>query len=429
MLDRIANNLPKSPGNRMLAGLVAAVFGFLFCMAGAFAAIGPRPPEPTPLPPPGLVLLATSTPTASNTPSETPTNTPTDQPSATPTLTPSATSTGTLPPTETFSPTPTSTRTPTRTPTPTRTATATRTPTQTPTPAPALSNPQAIAIYNQTGNLWVANRGNNTVTEVDGSDVTRILAVIPNVPSPNGIAIWQAGGLAYVTNRNQGSLTEIDILNKRLLRTIALNSTKDLPWGVAVDEASGDVFVADYGTNNIACYSRAAGQVFATTSVQLPTHIIYSAFDGSIWGLSRAGSVFKLFCQDSTGYTGFDDASLFDLARSFDGAYGYVTATDSKRVYTRPGRYVVLPNAPYGLAFLGSCVAAVVPAEDRLYLINTTGTSVIGTVPLGKQSLPEGGQGIAFGHLNDTVYVTNYAANSITAVQHPCPVIIFQGGG
>jgi len=269
--------------------------------------------------------------------------------------------------------------------------------------------------------LWVTNRGNNSITEVDANDVTRVLTTIPNIPDPNGIAIWQAGGLAYATNRNQGSVTEIDIINKRFLRTISLNSTKDLPWGVAVDETTGDVFVANYGTNIVACYNRSVGQIFTSTSMQGPTHLHYSVFDESVYAVARGGDVVRVLCHDSTGNITFGDPSLFDLAKSFDGTYTYVSATDTKRVYTRPGRYVVLPNAPNGLAYLGSCVGAVVPAEDKLYIIDSPGVRVLSTIPVGKQTLPEGGQGIAYGHLSDTVYVTNYGANSITAFLHPCP--------
>jgi DNA-binding beta-propeller fold protein YncE len=421
MLEQITNSLPKAPGNRTLLGLAAALFGCLCCMTGAAALVGSPPPPGAAVPTTttAVVLAATATPT----PTDSPTETPTDEPSETPTLTPSATSTGTRPPTQTFSPTPANTRTstPTHTPTVTRTPTATPTATLTPTPRPALSNPQNIVIYNKTGSLWVTNRGNNTVTEVDSNDVTRVLTTLTAIPDPNGIAIWQAGGLAYVTNRNQGSVTEIDIINKRVLRTIPLNSTKDLPWGVAVDETTGDVFVANYGTNGVACYNRSSGKLFAFTTIQLPTHLLYSVTDEGVSVVARSGDVRRVYCQDNAGNIAFEDPSLFDLAKSFDGTYTYVTATDTRRIYTRPGRYVVLPNAPYGLAYLGSCVGAVVPAENKLYIIDNAGFRVLSTIPVGKQTLPEGGQGIAYGHLNDTVYVTNYGANSITAILHPCP--------
>jgi DNA-binding beta-propeller fold protein YncE len=418
MQNRITDSLPKPPGNRALVVLVVALFACLAFMAVAAAIVGPRPAEPIVPTPTAVVPTATDTPT--------PTETPTEVPSETPTPTASATSTGTTRPTETFSPTPTKTRTPTqtRTPTVTRTPTSTSTATSTPTPRPPFSNPQNIAIFNKTGSLWVTNRGNNTVTEVDGNDVTHVLTTIPRIPDPNGIAIWQAAGLAYVTNRNQGSVTEIDLNNKRVVRTIALNSTKDLPWGVAVDEATGDVLVANYGTNNVACVYRALGKLFAYTTLQLPAHLLYTVFDKSIYVVARSSGVERLYCQDSTGLTGFDDPSLFDLARSFDGVYIYVSATDTKRVYTVPGHYVVLPNAPYGLAYLGSCLGAVVPVEDKLYIIDYYGVNVLSTIPVGKQTVPEGGQGIAYSPSNDTVYVTNYGANSITAFPHPCPVIV-----
>jgi len=44
------------------------------------------------------------------------------------------------------------------------------------------------------------------------------------------------------------------------------------------------------------------------------------------------------------------------------------------------------------------------------------------TVALNRQTVGEGGQGIAYFAPADTVYVANYSADSLTAVKNPCPV-------
>ncbi len=96
-------------------------------------------PTVTPIltPTPTITPSPTVTPTPTQTPTPTPTSTPT--PTVTPTATPTMTLTPTSTPTPTVTPTPTSTPTPTMTPTPTATATPTPTtgaaPTMTPTPA------------------------------------------------------------------------------------------------------------------------------------------------------------------------------------------------------------------------------------------------------------------------------------------------------
>jgi hypothetical protein len=122
-----------------------------------------------------------------------------------------------------------------------------------------------------------------------------------------------------------------------------------------------------------------------------------------------------------------NDNSLFDLALSADvnvpgGPYIYTSVTDSHGVYLRGGganAFRGLSNAPYGIEYLGGRVGAVVPAEDRLYVMDSM---LNGYTPfaVGHQTVGEGGQGIAYSAFRDTVYVANYADNSLTAIAHPC---------
>jgi DNA-binding beta-propeller fold protein YncE len=282
-----------------------------------------------------------------------------------------------------------------------------------------------VAIFNKTGNLWVTNRGNQSVVEVDGNDVGHVLLMLQNIPDPNGIAIWQAGGLAYVSNRNQGTLSEIDLIGRRVRRTIALASPGSLPWGVAVDEGSGNVYVANYSSGSVACVQRSSGLVFEAAPLPLAAHLSYNAGAAAVFAVGRQGTVLRVSCGDSSPAALFSDNSLFDVAVSSSapaGTYTYASATDSHGLYIKGSdvnRFLALPNAPYGIEYLGRCVGAVVPAEDRLYVADTLLKGYT-TLAVGHQTVGEGGQGIAYAEFRDTVYVTNYADNSLTAIAHPC---------
>lgn len=419
MFDQINNALPRSPNARMLGGLVGAIFVCLCCMLGSFLALGPQP-SPT-VAPASVTQVAAAADTATPEPTGTPVPTETSTPTNTPT--------GTLQPTPTFTPTPTNTPTATTTGTatstrtPTRTPTSTRTPTNTATATPYLRTPQNLAVFAKTGNVWVTNRMDNSVAEVDGSNVARVLTRIADISSPNGIAIWQAAGLAYVSNREQATVTEIDLTAKRVRQVYNVGAQ---PWGVAVDENSGTVFVANFGSNLYSCIRTASGEVLTIPGIfNQPAHVHYNAQTDSVYGISRDGQIARLYCADSGGVTKIADPAMFDLTMSDNGAYGYASGLDSKRVYgfgRLLGRSIALKNAPYGLEYMGRCVGTVVPAEDRLYAIDNTLAQIQRTFTVGKQSVGEGGQGIAYFAPADTVYVANYAANTLTAIKGPCPV-------
>lgn len=466
-MSSVMSSLPKTPGMGVWLALAAAVFGCLILMAASYIILQPpvavtipagkasatlaagsilsptpieTPPattEPAPSPassptekptaPAGSTAMVapSDTPTKFPTPtsSQTSTSTATSSPSVT--FTPSATATPTATDTSTATSTPTATGTATLTPSPTATDTATPTITPTAKPQPILSNPQNLAIFQKTGNLWVTNRGNNSVVEVDGTNVGRVLSMFQNIPDPNGIAIWQSGGLAYVSNRNQGTITELDLINRRVVRTITVGQPGSLPWGMAVDNATGDVYVAIFAGAQFACIQRSSGQVVGAAGPAQAAHIIYDAATRSVLAVDRLGSVLRLSCRGSSIFAQISDGSLFDLAFAATAPGGpslYVTATDSKGVYVRGGssRYLALPNAPYGIETMGSCVGAVVPAEDMLYVMDSQLNSYYATRSVGHQSVGDGGQGIAYSAPRDTVYVTNFADNSITAIANPC---------
>lgn len=426
MRSSIVDLLPKSPNQRIMLGMAAALFGCLCCMMGSFLALGPQP-SPTVAPASVTQIAAagdTSTPVPTPTNTGTSAPTPTNTPTGTPTVT--VTPTGTQQPTATFTSSPTPTNTPTSTPTPTPTNTPTITPTnRPPTVVPALRGPQNLAVYAKTGNVWVTNRGDDSIVEVDGNNVTRVLSRIGNVPGPNGIAIHQAGGFAYVTNRDQATVTEIDLNLKQVRQTFAVGT---LPWGVAVDEAHGDVYVANFGSSNFMCIRPSSRQVLAIAGkFTQPAHVAYNTPTDAVYGISRDGQLSRLTCGASQIVRTVPDASLFDLSVNESGGRVFVTANNSRRVnWFDPGAQgsnsYPFANEPYAVESMKTCVGVVVPAEDKLYALDAGLSGVLRTYSLGKQTVGEGGQGIAYFAPADTVYVANYGADSLTAIKNPCPV-------
>lgn len=115
-----------------------------------------------------------------------------------------------------------------------------------------LNTPTAIA-NDANGNVWVANGGNSSVTELNNSGS----AVSPSsgftaggIDSPNSIAVDQAGSV-WVTNTGNNSLTKL--ASTGLTGAAYFNNGLDAPAGVAIDGA-GNAFVANRGGNSISAF-------------------------------------------------------------------------------------------------------------------------------------------------------------------------------
>jgi DNA-binding beta-propeller fold protein YncE len=351
---------------------------------------------------------------------------------ATPAVRPTSTPTALLAAVAT--PTPTSAQTTRTTNTPA--VALANTPTNTRTPLPSLPSatpgpqlgPQNVAVYYETGNVWVTYRLANAVAELDGENPDKVLRTIKGIDSPNGIVIWQAGGRAYVTNRDKGALTEIDLKSGKVLQTLAIDqpgaaAQRALPFGVAVDESNGDLYVANYGTSTLWYYNADARKATTMKWPERPVHAAFTLATDTTWVLSSNGIVRSIFKGDAGQFYEIAKGA-FDLAIADDGLGGYATNPETKQVVAW-GEGVkgelALKNAPYAIANMGGCIGVVVPAENALYTLDLGLSKILDVYKLGKQSVGDGGQGIAANHRTDMVYVTNYAADSVTAISSPCP--------
>jgi len=315
----------------------------------------------------------------------------------------------------------------------------TLTPSITNTPNP-LDFPQYLAVFRRTGNVWVTSRNNSSLVELDGRDLTVVSTML--VDSPNGIAIWQDRGLAYVTNEDYNTVTEIDLVARRITRRIQV---EDRPFGVTVEQSTGDVFVANRGSNDVSCIPSNGAPVTSTGDKKVvlnrPTRLVgfldnimdYTAGAIVVDSVGRVAAVSIINECSIELITTINKDALADVDQSnpAETTSFYVSDIDGSSVamvprfvYPTPGvtpayPTIDLPRSPYAVANFESCVGAVVPGQNRLYILDNDLTRILGQKKIGNQG-NNGGWGLAYNPDGDTVYVANAAANSVTRIQKPC---------
>jgi YVTN family beta-propeller protein len=371
-------------------------------------------------------------------------------PVETPTPTPTETATPTPTPTSTLTPTPTPTHTPTLTPTPTitltptapsATPTITDTPTITSTPNP-LSGPEHVAIYYQTGNIWVTSRNNSLLVELDGNDLHVVSSMV--MDSPSGIDIWQAKGLAYVTNQDYNTVTEVDLNSRQVTRRIAVGGQ---PRGVSVVQQTGDVFVANYASNTVSCILVGASQASTAndyrSNLSGPNSVVAFSYDGPfamvvgsngsvasvrIFGSAADGA--KAGCTLSAVTTIGSNNLTAIIQASYDQNIFYVSDETSRSVLLVNTSYdstgaspfkasIPLDFPPRAEAMIGKCVGAVMAGNNRLIMIDPSLSNTGRQIKVGAQG-KDGGEGLAYNPNRDVAYVVNKAANSVSRILKPC---------
>jgi uncharacterized protein (DUF1800 family)/sugar lactone lactonase YvrE len=118
------------------------------------------------------------------------------------------------------------------------------------TGAPSLNAPQGVAI-DASGDVFIADTGNNRVVELSGTGVTQT-SVGTGLNQPSAVALDGAGNL-YISDSGNGRVVTVPnqqgVLNSAGMSTVAISGLVS-PSGLAID-GSGDLFVADASTGNI----------------------------------------------------------------------------------------------------------------------------------------------------------------------------------
>jgi hypothetical protein len=137
----------------------------------------------------------------------------------------------------------------------------------------SLSTPSAVAV-DAGGNVWITNRGTNTVTELAHSGA--VLATSAAVLSGPAAVALDATGDPWIANATADTLTHLS-------DSTAVNGSAsgglDMPAGIAIDP-QGNLWVANSGTTNLSEFTSAgvslSGNGFSGAGISKPLGIAIS---------------------------------------------------------------------------------------------------------------------------------------------------------
>lgn len=279
--------------------------------------------------------------------------------------------------------------------------------------------PNAIAIDPSTDRIYVVNAGSGNVNVIDGSQ-NRVISTVPTDTRPYAIGIDAGLHRAYVSNTFSDKVTVIegatntatqlplgskDFVETDTRRHLAffisyedraltvLDATQkfrrvDLglshPWGLAVDEQRGIVYITEIGKDTLVAYHEDSGKSETAHTGAMPDAVGVDESTNRIYVANYVG--------DSV--TVFDGATLKAIATVATGHHPQALAVDHQR------HRVFVANTH----------------SDNATVIDGTGNRVVATIPAGKNPYavavdPESGQ----------VYVANYGSQPLTKLDFSTP--------
>src|SRR6266852_8535624 len=138
------------------------------------------------------------------------------------------------------------------------------------TTIPAGTNPLAAAVNPVTNKIYVANRGSNNVTVIDGAKNTTTTVPAAAVPTltPFSVAVNPVRNKIYVANKGSANVTVIDgdAAPNTPPTTVPAGTN---PFSVAVNPVTNKIYVANVSSNNVTVID---GATNTTTTVAVGTN-------------------------------------------------------------------------------------------------------------------------------------------------------------
>ena len=220
------------------------------------------------------------------------------------------------------------------------------------------SNPRGLDLTPDGALVFVANRGDNTVSVIRTSDDT-VIATIPltGTGEPYNVEASPDGSTVYVVNKTIGGggagtsdVSVIDVASRAEVRKITLGGTS--PEGLAISPDGASVYVVNRESETVDVISTAT-QLVTTSGIAAPSHPRDATFlpDGSKAYVVAEGDLFVL-----EG----DPAQLGQIP-SVTGVEGrdVVASPDGTRIYVAGG-----------------------PFAARVYVVDTSTDQLIDTIQL-----------------------------------------------
>lgn len=170
-----------------------------------------------------------------------------------------------------------------------------------------VNDPQGLA-FDAAGNLYVANSGDNTIEKFDSSGVGAKFNVLGTVDGPVGLA-FDSFGYLYVANSSGNSIEKFSPAG--IGSDFSTGGDLNIPWGLAFD-AQDNLYVSNFGSNSIDkfdIYGRGAQfNVVSGGDVNEPTGLAVSRA-GYVYVANEGDDTIEQFNAQGIGIQFNDDAS------------------------------------------------------------------------------------------------------------------------
>jgi YVTN family beta-propeller protein len=279
------------------------------------------------------------------------------------------------------------------------------------------TNPFAAAVNPATNKIYVTNKGDNTVTVIDG--LTNATSTVTVGMAPTEIAVNPVTNKIYVTDFGGGSVTVIDGATNTVTATVTVGST---PEAIAVNPVTNQIYVANTGSANVTVINGATNTVTATVAAGIDpeavavnpvTNTVYVANLGSANVTVINGATNTATATVNTG----NEPSAVAVNPVTNQVY--VANTDDNNVTVIDGA----TNTAAATVNTGvqPVAVAVNPVTNQIYVTNhnTANVTVIdgasntatATVAAGTSPLA-----VAVNPLTNQVYVTNLSSSNVTVI-------------
>lgn len=138
------------------------------------------------------------------------------------------------------------------------------------------NTPVAVAANSATNKIYAVNQNSNNMTVIDGA--TYSATTVPTGQYPDAVAVNPATNMIYVANYNSHSVTVVNGATNQVSATVQAGFG---PKAVAVNTVTNKIYVADYCAN---AYCTLSGSQCAVTVIDgatnLPTNVTVSTQQG-----------------------------------------------------------------------------------------------------------------------------------------------------
>jgi YVTN family beta-propeller protein len=118
--------------------------------------------------------------------------------------------------------------------------------TQRATTIPVGTIPSAVAVNEKTGQVYVTNYDDGTVSVIDGRE-GRVVATVAVGQHPSAVAVDVARDLVIVANTKDSTLSLIDGKTRKVRKTVKAG---EHPYAIAIDDKTQKMYVANVNVAN-----------------------------------------------------------------------------------------------------------------------------------------------------------------------------------